>query len=135
MNETFDLDDSDNQDESSHEMTDVSPLPSPHDSKSAKRSQNHKRNHKRSNGNVSDEEKFDMSVFYKALNNDFGKKLDSVFTKISRTSSANNLNTRSYDNFENYGGATLFKKVPFDKLERAIASGQAVKTIPDRPVR
>ena len=82
-----------------------------------------------------------MTVFYKALNKDFNKKLDNVF-KIGRTSSANNLSSsanQSYDNFDNFTGNVnrydLKNKLLFEKLAKATLEKEQRPKQSDRPFR
>jgi len=85
LNQTFDLE-LENE-SSSNEMTDVSPLPTPKDRKAS-----NKKEAKRNS--------MDMSSFYKILNEDINKRMDSVFSifndKFAKNSSKTNLKT-SFD--------------------------------------
>ena len=95
LNETFDMGESNS---SSNEMTDVSPLPTPH-----KSSKNHSRNRSKSNNvnddKVKDADRLDMSEFYKAFNNDheLNKKIDNALNSYPKLSKSSIYNTTPYN--------------------------------------
>ena len=103
LNETFDMDDS-KSNSSSNEMTDVSPLPTPHKSSkngpaSGSKKHHHKDKTKQSNGVAKDADRLDMSEFYKAFNNDheLNKKIDNCLSTYPKLTKSSIYNTTPYN--------------------------------------